>query len=121
MIQNLNDFLITERERSCSCPNIEESKAEDSVDDAKNLRFDKFLYKPPPVNLKPIPPVIVKTSSTLNVYTTVIYEEDGELIPPDEDALSRRRLSASLPYGLNLIVNSNPAGLENNNIIESVV
>ena len=57
----------------------------------------------------------------MNIYSTVIYEEDGELIPPDEEILSRRRLSASVPFGMNLIVNSNPNGLENNNIIESVV
>ena len=114
-------FCISERERSCSCPNIEDSRAEDSVDDAKNLRFDKFLYKPPPVSMKPIPPVIVRTSSNLDVYTTVIYEEDGEFVPPDEEALSKRRLSVSVPFGLNLIVNPLPGGLENNNVIESVV
>ena len=111
------------RDRSCSCPNIEESKnnEENSVDDAQNLRFNKFLYRPPSVILKDIPPVIVRTSSNLDVYTTVIYEEDGEFLPPDEDALSRRRMSVSVPFGLNLIVNSNPGGSENKNLIESVV
>ena len=42
----------------------------------------------------------------MDIYNAVIYEEDGELIPPDEEALSRRRLSASLPFGLNLIINT---------------
>ena len=120
IIQTCDHFT---RDRSCSCPNIEESKAnEDSVDDAQNLRFNKFLYRPPPVHLKDIPPVIVRTSSNLDVYTTVIYEEDGEFLPPDEDALSRRRMSVSVPFGLDLIVNTNPGvGVENEKLIESVV
>lgn len=80
-----------ERSRSCSCPNVSEKAS-----------FDQKLA---PVFLRPPPaPVIVYTSSNLDVYNAVIYEEDGELIPPDEDALSHRRLSASLPYGLDLIV-----------------
>ena len=40
----------------------------------------------------------------MDVYNTVIYEEAEEgLMPPDDDSLSHRRLSTSLPYGLNLI------------------
>ena len=52
------------------------------------------------------PPHIVYTSSSSNmdVYNTVIYEEDDEgLMPPDNDILNHRRLSTSLPYGLDLI------------------
>ena len=44
---------------------------------------------------------------SIPTYHAVIYEEDGELIPPDEETLSRRRLSASVPFGLNLIIETN--------------
>ena len=82
---------------------------EDANDD---LLFDQLLRQPPHVTLKPPAPVIAKRpSSNVDVYTAVIYEEDGELLPPDEDALRQRRLSTSLPFGLNLI-NENSMTLE---------
>ena len=54
--------------------------------------------------IKPSPILVYTTSSNMDVYNTVIYEEAEEgLMPPDDDSLSHRRLSTSLPYGLNLI------------------
>ena len=83
------------------------------IDDANDLLYDKLLYQPPHVELRPPPPIIVRPLSDIDIYNAVIYEEDGELIPPDEEALSRRRLSASVPFGLNLIIDKNGI-LENN-------
>ena len=77
------------------------------IDDANDLLYDKLLYQPPHVELRPPPPIIVRPLSDIDIYNAVIYEEDGELIPPDEEALSRRRLSASVPFGLNLIIDKN--------------
>merc|ERR1712080_356589 len=57
-----------------------------------------------PYMIKPSPILVYTTSSNMDVYNTVIYEEAEEgLMPPDDDSLSHRRLSTSLPYGLNLI------------------
>ena len=53
--------------------------------------------------IKPSPILVYTTSSNMDVYNTVIYEEEEGLMPPDDDSLSHRRLSTSLPYGLNLI------------------
>ena len=110
------------RERSSSCPQIVEEKRlhqpqtrqqerhqSPVIDDAHDLLYDKLLHKPPHVQVRPPAPVIAKTSSNLDVYNAVIYEEDGELVPPDEDLLSKRRLSASVPFGLNRL---NPFILE---------
>ena len=83
------------------------------IDDANDLLYDKLLYQPPHVELRPPPPIIVRPLSDIDIYNAVIYEEDGELIPPDEEALSRRRLSASVPFGLNLIIDKNGINLEN--------
>ena len=61
--------------------------------------------------IKPSPILVYTTSSNMDVYNTVIYEEaeeSGTLMPPDDDSLSHRRLSTSLPYGLNLIGGSDP-------------
>ena len=80
------------------------------IDDAANdILFDKLLNEPPHVDLRPPPPIIVRPLSDIDIYNAVIYEEDGELIPPDEETLSRRRLSASVPFGLNLILDSQNA------------
>ena len=79
------------------------------IDDANDLLYDKLLYQPPHVELRPPPPIIVRPLSDIDIYNAVIYEEDGELIPPDEEALSRRRLSASVPFGLNLIIETQNA------------
>lgn len=111
-----------ERERSSSCPNIEAERPSlhdmKSPEDANDLLFDKLLHQPPHVTLKPPAPVIAKRpSSNVDVYSAVIYEEDGELVPPDEDALSHRRLSTSLPFGLNL----KNALIENSMTLESAV
>ena len=76
------------------------------IDDANDLLYDKLLYQPPHVELRPPPPIIVRPLSDKDIYNAVIYEEDGELIPPDEEILSRRRLSASVPFGLNLIIDT---------------
>jgi hypothetical protein len=84
----------------------------------------KPVHEPQPqaVNVftKPPAPVIVYTASNLDVYNAVIFEEDGELIPPDEETLSRRRLSSSVPYGLNMIIVNNTGfnqdGLHHNQI-----
>ena len=88
------------------------------IDDANDLLYDKLLYQPPHVELRPPPPIIVRPLSDIDIYNAVIYEEDGELIPPDEEALSRRRLSASVPFGLNLIIDKNGI-LENTKIIDT--
>ena len=89
------------------------------IDDANDLLYDKLLYQPPHVELRPPPPIIVRPLSDIDIYNAVIYEEDGELIPPDEEALSRRRLSASVPFGLNLIIDQKNGILENNTNIEN--
>ena len=80
-----------------------------SPDDANDLLYDKLLYQPPHVELRPPPPIIIRPLSDIDIYNAVIYEEDGELIPPDEETLSRRRLSASVPFGLNLLIESQNA------------
>lgn len=92
---------MIERERSSSCPNIEAERPND--EDANDLLYDKLLHQPPHVTLRPPAPVIT-AKSNVDVYNAVIYEEDGELLPPDEDILNRRRLSSSLPFGLNLVL-----------------
>ena len=70
------------------------------------------LYRQPPS-------VIVYTASNLDIYNAVIYEEEGELMPPDEDLLSQRRLSTSLPYGLDLIGLGDKAGNADTNGADS--
>ena len=56
---------------------------------------------------RPSPMIVYTTSSNMDVYNTVIYEEedDESLMPPDSSILNHRRLSTSLPFGLNLIGN----------------
>ena len=56
---------------------------------------------------RPSPMIVYTTSSNMDVYNAVIYEEedDESLMPPDGSILNHRRLSTSLPFGLNLIGN----------------
>ena len=49
------------------------------IDDANDLLYDKLLYQPPHVELRPPPPIIVRPLSDIDIYNAVIYEEDGNL------------------------------------------
>ncbi len=123
-----------ERDRSLSCPNINpefddqdqdpESDHSDHDQQQEDHKLDQQYLEPMRTRKQSIyqhttstevPSVVVYTASNLDVYNAVIYEEDGELMPPDEDALSQRRLSASLPYGLDKILSSRQNSKTNDN------